>query len=302
MAIPKFEDFFQPVLAYFNNQNIPITRRTALEEVTKIMSFSQEDLSIMTAGKTKPAVLDRIEWSIVYLRKAELIETVSRGVYQITDSGRSFLEKYPIFYRKELENDTPFSLNMKIKSTSLNTVLIIDKNSEEPETSLDEVDLALITQDLDLNTEILNALEQWGNNTVEKGKFFENLCLELLLKMKYGIDGEVVGGSGDKGVDIILKIDKLGFEKIGVQCKCYKDTPVPSKDIAYFESGLKKKGLVKGIFITTSRFSKEALLDIERNPNIIPIDSNLLVELMKDYEVGVRSETKKIYILDIKEG
>jgi len=301
MAIPKFNEFFAPVLAYFNEQDMAITRKKVMEGVTKTMNFSQEDCSIMTAGKTKPAVLDRIEWSIVYLRKAELIETISRGVYQITEFGRSFLEKYPIFYRKELENDTPFLLNMKIKSTNLNTVLMIDENSEEQETSLDEVSLALITQDLDLDTEILNTLEKWGNNTIEKGKFFEHLCLELLLKMKYGIDGEIIGGSGDKGIDIILKIDKLGFEKIGVQCKCYKDTPIPSKDISYFESGLKKKGLVKGIFITTSKFSKDALLDIERNPNIIPIDSNLLVELMKDYEVGVKSETKKIYILDIKE-
>lgn len=300
MAMPKFDEFFSPILQYLKEKNEPISRKELSNFSISHFKPTQEDLEdIISSGSSK--FIGRMGWAIVYLNKAELIEYVAKGVYKITSSGNDFIISNPEFRLAQLK-ENPALKKWLIKSNDLGR-----KNNErieniEQENSLDGVTLALITQDLDLDTEILNALEQWGNNTTEKGKFFEDLCLELLLKMKYGIDGEVVGGSGDKGVDIILKIDKLGFEKIGVQCKCYKDTPVPSKDIAYFESGLKKKGLVKGIFITTSKFSKEALLDIERNPNIIPIDSNLLVELMKDYEVGVRSETKKIYILDIKEG
>ena len=300
MAIPSFQEFFRPVLQYTNESKTPVTRKELLEIGNSLFDFTEEELQeTIPSGRSR--IQDRVEWTILYLRWSELIENVGTGIYQITILGREILQENSVLTLKDLKEKTRFLENKNTKKTVTPINLDIESDSVK-ETAFDEVDLALITQDLDLNTEILNALEQWGNNTVEKGKFFENLCLELLLKMKYGIDGEVVGGSGDKGVDIILKIDKLGFEKIGVQCKCYKDTPVPSKDIAYFESGLKKKGLVKGIFITTSRFSKEALLDIERNPNIIPIDSNLLVELMKDYEVGVRSETKKIYILDIKEG
>ena len=125
--------------------------------------------------------------------------------------------------------------------------------------------------------------------------FFENLVIELLVKMGYGgsrEDAETVGRSGDGGIDGIINQDRLGLDVVYVQAKRW-DSNVGSPQIAGFAGALAGKGANKGIFITTSNFTKDAKAYDAAGFKIILIDGKRLTQLMIDHNVGV--STVKTY-------
>ena len=123
--------------------------------------------------------------------------------------------------------------------------------------------------------------------------FFEELVLDLLVKMGYGgsrADAEAVGRSGDEGIDGIIKEDKLGLDLIYVQAKRQQDN-VRVGIVRDFTGALDSKGARKGIFITTSNFTQPAkdFADEVTAKRIILIDGKQLGQLMIDHNVGVSS-------------
>ena len=122
--------------------------------------------------------------------------------------------------------------------------------------------------------------------------FFERLVVMLLVKMGYGGTlqdaGAAVGRSGDGGVDGVIKEDKLGLDTIYLQAKRWGDKPVGSPQIDQFAGALQKKKARKGVFLTTSTFTSEALRSVaEYSARIVLIDGQALAELMIDHDVGV---------------
>lgn len=133
--------------------------------------------------------------------------------------------------------------------------------------------------------------------------FFEHLVVKLLLALGYGygIDaGKVVGKSHDGGIDGIINEDKLGLDKIYIQAKRYVPTNrVGSKDIQAFSGAM--KNVTKGVFITTSSFTKDAQREVQEQvgKRIALIDGALLTELMLHYGIGIRSvQTFETYEID----
>lgn len=133
--------------------------------------------------------------------------------------------------------------------------------------------------------------------------FFEQLIVDLLLKMGYGYDsnsGITVGGSHDGGIDGIISEDKLGLDLIYLQAKRFKESQkIGSKDLQAFVGAM--KSVQKGVFITTSSFTRDAMKFVEeqQQKNLKVIDGKLLVELMVKYEVGVKvQQSFSIYKLD----
>ena len=125
--------------------------------------------------------------------------------------------------------------------------------------------------------------------------FFENLVIDLLVKMGYGgsrEDAQAVGRSGDGGIDGIINQDRLGLDVVYVQAKRWKGN-VGSPQIAGFAGALAGKGANKGIFITTSNFTKDARDFVPQGFKIILIDGERLAQLMIDHNVGV--STVKTY-------
>ena len=125
--------------------------------------------------------------------------------------------------------------------------------------------------------------------------FFENLVIDLLVKMGYGgsrEDAEAVGRSGDGGIDGIINQDRLGLDVVYVQAKRWKNN-VGAPEIAGFAGALAGKGANKGIFITTSDFTKAAKEYDAAGFKIILIDGKRLAQLMIDHNVGV--STVKTY-------
>jgi restriction system protein len=130
--------------------------------------------------------------------------------------------------------------------------------------------------------------------------FFEELVVDLIVRMGYGGSrreaGQAIGRSGDEGIDGIIKEDRLGLDIIYIQAKRW-DAVVGRSEIQKFAGALQGQRARKGIFITTSSFSREAY-DYAGNidTKIILIDGKTLVEYMIDNNVGVTVEA----IYDLK--
>ena len=125
--------------------------------------------------------------------------------------------------------------------------------------------------------------------------FFERLIVELLCRMGYGGGkmemGRTLGRSGDGGVDGVIREDRLGLDLIYVQAKRWTNT-VGRPDIQQFVGALNGQRASKGVFITTSTFSRDAIEYADNvNPRVILVDGKQLAELMIDHDVGVSVET-----------
>lgn len=134
--------------------------------------------------------------------------------------------------------------------------------------------------------------------------FFEHLVMDLLLGMGYGADrtsGVVTGRSHDGGVDGVISEDKLGLDLIYIQAKRYDPSnKVGRKEIQAFIGAMEH--VQKGVFITTSAFTKEAISFVEKQQqkNIKLIDGTFLTELLVKYEVGLTTAKKvSLYRVDL---
>lgn len=135
-------------------------------------------------------------------------------------------------------------------------------------------------------------------------EFFENLVVHLIVSMGYGGSvkeaGKATRKTADEGIDGVIKEDRLGLDTIYLQAKRW-ETVVGRPEIQKFVGALHGQRAKKGVFITTSRFSKEALDYVGQiDPKVVLIDGADLVQLMIDHGVGVSSaavyEVKKVDI------
>jgi restriction system protein len=135
--------------------------------------------------------------------------------------------------------------------------------------------------------------------------FFEELIVTLLLRMGYGgareEAGRAIGKSGDGGIDGVIDQDPLGLDRVYLQAKRYKlDAPVSEPEIRAFSGSLGAAKASKGVFVTTSYFTRPAYEFAERHPfKMVLIDGTKLAALMIRHNVGVRtSETLHVKKLD----
>jgi len=123
--------------------------------------------------------------------------------------------------------------------------------------------------------------------------FFERLVVNLVKAMGYGnglaTEGIVTDKTGDGGIDGIITEDRLGFEKIYIQAKRFQpDTVIGRPVVQQFLGALMGKGANKGLFITTARYSKDAITFVENHlaAKIVLIDGEKLTKLMIEYNLG----------------
>ncbi len=129
---------------------------------------------------------------------------------------------------------------------------------------------------------------------------FEVIVLDLLHSLGYGAsrnDLQRVGGSGDAGIDGVISLDKLGLEKVYVQAKRWQGT-VGRPELQAFYGALAGQKAKRGVFITTSGFTAQAIDFARSVEGMVLVDGNRLVNLMMDHEVGVMSRLLSIPKLD----
>ena len=230
---------------------------------------------------------NRVGWARTYLKKAGIIDSPKRGIVTITARGKSVLRQKPqqlnVAFLRQFPEFLEFQgpKKQEIGEPDVYSVLTPQQTPEETlEASYFSIRKALA---LDLIDKVVNL----------SPAFFEKLVVELLVRMGYGGSikdaGKAVGKSGDEGIDGTIKEDKLGLDIIYIQAKRWKPGNIVGRpEIHKFIGALAGQGAKKGIFITTSSFTREALEYVPRNETkIVLIDGEQLAQLMIDYNLGV---------------
>jgi restriction system protein len=232
---------------------------------------------------------NRIGWARTYLKKAGLLDSPRRAVIVITDQGKEVLQTNPteinVKFLKRFPEFVEFQTPKKDELIVEASPAMLDEGSQEtPEETLESSYLRIrktLAQDL------LNKVISLSP------AFFERLVVELLVKMGYGGSiadaGKAIGKSGDEGIDGTIKEDKLGLDVIYIQAKRWAPGNVVGRpELHKFVGALAGQGAKKGVFITTSSFSKDARDYAPRNETKIAlIDGEQLAQLMIDYNLGV---------------
>lgn len=287
MAIPDYQPFMLPLLRFYASGHVS-SPYEATELLVQELKLTPEDrLEMLPSGKgTK--LRNRIGWAKWSLTKAGLLITVERGKFRITAEGERVLASNPpkidVRFLKQFPSYAEF-LAPASKTEDASAASAIIEAKESPEELIASAHSQLkraLASDLLARIKLVTPV------------FFEHLVVELLVKMGYGGwregAGNVLGRSGDGGIDGIINEDRLGLDSIYLQAKRWEN-PVGRPEIQKFAGALFEQRAKKGVFITTSTFSKEALLSAEKHDaRIVLIDGEKLATLMIDHGLGVTLE------------
>lgn len=293
MALPVFEDFLYPFLLATNGKDMTISEMR--QYIIDYFHLTDEDCNLRTKSGNTTQVVDRLNWVRQYLRRALMIELPQRGVYRITQRGKDYLANHKSLKKQDLMQFPEFASY----ATGTNTVNVSSESTSQQDgvkddlTPTEQLEQAYHSIIDDLAADLLQ-------KTLEQSPyFFEHLVVDLLVKMGYGgsfaNSAQVTQYVHDDGIDGIIYEDKLGLDKIYIQAKRYKlDNTVGKPQIQQFSGALDEQKATKGVFITTSSYSKEAKLYVEKlNKKIVLIDGQELARYMIEYNVGV--STKQVY-------
>ncbi|MGF6791734.1 restriction endonuclease [Paraburkholderia sp. 35.1] len=300
MPIPDYQTLMLPVLRIAADGQ-EHRFRDVVEALAGEYKLTDNERATRLPSGTAPLFDNRVGWARTYLKQAGVVESKRRGFFSITDRGRDLLaqnpsridngtlDRYPEFaaFRQRKVTDTSATAN----GTQLANSTIVGEAT--PEESFAQAYERLRAN---LEAELLSQVRSCTPS------FFERLVIDLLVAMGYGGSradaGQVLGRSGDGGIDGTIKEDKLGLDVIYVQAKKWDGT-VGRPEIQKFAGALQGQRAHKGVFITTATFSREAreyagLI----STRVILVDGTQLVKLMTDHNVGVSPltsfEIKKI--------
>jgi len=294
MPIPDYQSLMLPVLQVLEDRKVHTTSDLR-DRIAEQLNLGPADLVERLASDSQTVFANRVGWAVQYLKSAATIQSVRRGAYQITERGIALLNSKPADISVKTLRRFPEFLEFQGRRSDVELPIESALPQKEAKSTPEE--------SLEISFQILrDALVQELLETIQSSSpsAFEQLVVDLLLAMGYGGSeadaGKVVGKSGDGGIDGIIKQDKLGLDVIYVQAKRWKDG-VGSPEIMKFSGSLTKRHANRGVFITTSTFTKDALDFVEAMPQkIVLMDGRQLAALMIEHNVGVsptRSYTLK---------
>ena len=291
--IPDYQTLMLPLLKLAEDgQEHRITR--SVQQLGQQLGLPEEELAqTLPSGGT--ILYSRVQWARTYLTQSKLLESTRRAHFKITERGISVLRENPtrvdnrLLARFSEFND--FKDRSRVAGDGLPT-------SASPVSTVD-IATSLATPDELLRTtisDIENALagELLTRILAAPPVFFENLIVTLLLSMGYGgareEAGRAIGKSGDGGIDGVIDQDPLGLDRVYLQAKRYRaDIPISEPEIRAFSGSLGAHKATKGVFVTTSYFTKPAQDFAEKHPfKMVLIDGAHLTSLMLRDNVGVR--------------
>jgi len=289
MSIPDFQTLMLPLLKLASDRETHYIH-DAVEELANQYSLTEEEQTRLLSSGQQPVFYNRVGWARTYLKKSGLVEDPKRGFFRITDRGMLILDQNPSRIDMNFLKQFPEYIEFRETTRESENGGSVETGLEDltPEEALEDAYQRIRT---DLSSELLEFVQ--GSSA----GFFEKLVVELLVNMGYGGSqrdaARAVGKSGDEGIDGIIDEDRLGLDTIYVQAKKWNpDNPVSRPEIQKFVGALQGKRAKKGIFITTSRFTNEAL-DYSRNidTKVVLIDGQRLTNLMIDHGIGVTTQT-----------
>jgi len=288
MAIPDFQSIMLPLLRFCGDGR-EHTNREAIEVLSHEYGLTPEEQKKMLPSAQQRVFDNRVAWARAHMKMALLLQNTRRGVFSITERGKKVLTKSPKEINLAFLRNFPEYLEARKPQQNNHSsdgfLLPKEQETNTPEERLEEAYMFLRES---LADELLIQLKS------SSPTFFEKIVVEVLVKMGYGGSikdaGEAVGRSGDEGIDGIIKEDRLGLDIIYVQAKKWENT-VSRPEIQKFAGALQGKRARKGIFITTSDFSKSAHQFVAAiESKIILIDGRQLASFMIDFGVGVATD------------
>jgi restriction system protein len=289
--IPDYQSLMLPLLTITaDGEEHRISDAVAL--LAKKLSLTDGEVAEMLPSGKQGLFSNRVHWAKTYMAQAKLLEITRRAYFRITERGRAVLKDKP--EKVDVQLLERFFLDFKTRSRGAQKSITSAKPTLETAapSELGTPDELLRTTIADLDAVL--ASELLSRIMAAPPAFFESLIVELLLKMGYGGSredaGRAIGKSGDGGIDGVIDQDPLGLERIYLQAKRYKaDGAVSEPEIRAFSGSLGAAKANKGVFVTTSYFTKPALEFAERHPfKMVLIDGSQLTGLMIRHNVGVR--------------
>ena len=292
MAVPDYQSLMLPALkALGDGADVPL--RDIRARVAETEGLTPEDTREMLRSGQQTTFANRVGWAITYMVHAGLVERVRRGVHRLTREGRSVLSagperidlqtlnQYPSFVEWYRRKGGPGARRVEVVSHEV--------PRETPEETLGRAADQLREQ---VRGELLGRVRQ------ASPAFVERVVVDLLTAMGYGGGdpemGRVTGGSGDRGIDGTIREDALGLDEVYVQAKRYAEgTNVGEADLRNFAGAIDAAGTTKGVFVTTSAFTRAARDYVNRSPKrIVLIDGEELARLMEVHNVGIRTRVR----------
>ncbi len=283
MTIPDYQSIMLPLLEYASDGQEYLLR-TAYDDLAIIFNLSDEDREALLPSGRQSTFENRVGWARTYLKKAGLLSSPKRGYFQITQKGSDVLDEKPgtidVTYLKQFPEFVEFQAGNNRRGSK---AIVPSENQEiTPEEAMEASYLKLREE---LASELLETIMTCS------ASFFERLVVDLLVKMGYGGTrkdaGTAIGRSGDGGIDGIIKEDRLGLDVVYVQAKRWSDT-VGRPEIQKFAGALLGQQARKGVFITTSNYSRAAQEYVSTiDSKIVLIDGETLANLLIDFDLGV---------------
>lgn len=282
MPIPDYQSLMLPLLRLLGDGK-EHRLRDVVSALEQQFGLTKEERKALLPSGQQPIFHNRVGWARTYLKNAGLLEAPRRGWMRITDRGLEVLKQKP--ERIDVNFLMQFEEFRTFRSSRHRPPSASDAADIEGETPEELLANAYGIHKRSVLSELLELVKK------ASPEFFERLVVELLVKMGYGGSYQeavqAIGRSGDEGVDGVIKEDRLGLDVIYLQAKRWEG-PVGRPELQKFAGALQGLRARKGVFITTSSFTRDAIDYADRlDIKIVLIDGQRLAELMFEYGVGV---------------
>ncbi len=302
MPVPDFQSLMLPALKAFAGDGEPPLSEVR-ERIAAAAGLSAEDVRERLPSVRPSVFVNRVSWAVIYMERAGLLERVRRGVYRLMEEGERLLSRAPPHIDMNLLGEYPDFAEWKQQANaSLPGRAATPKPNEEisdtPEEALDRAAQQLSSA---LEADVLHRVRDAAP------AFLERVVVDLLIAMGYGggdaAMGRVKGRSGDGGIDGTIREDALGLDEVYVQAKKYAAGNAGGEgDLRNFAGAIDAAGTTKGVFVTTSGFTRAAKDYVERSPKrIVRIDGEELARLMVLHGIGVRTRLPRCEVKRIDE-
>jgi restriction system protein len=290
MAIPDFQSFMLPVLRL--SAHGPIRTTETIAHLSDEFSLTETERGELLASGKQTRVANRVYWTFVHLTKAGLLKREARGLYVISEEGSKALAENPAkidlnFLLARSEKYRQFRMASTAETEGNDSPIIMPATGiVERDTPEERIDAAFTELNNALQSDLYERVLTMGDSD------FERLIVALMLGLGYGAGGlgKRTGGSGDGAIDGIITEDVLGLDVIYLQAKRYAlDSAIGPDKIREFAGAMDAHGITKGVFVTTSRYTKAALEYAElSHKRLRLIDGKELTRLMLEHGIGVR--------------
>lgn len=297
MTIPKHNEIRFAALTLLS-QHASLRLKDFEHPLAEHFQLTADELSQEYGSGNGRVFYDRISWALSYMNMAHVVEKPQRGVYQINDLGKEYLQKSAAELNDFIARSDKIVKRRKSGKQTRTPALEPEDQAPSEATPQESLSEAFSNLRAAIYQDILQTILS------KSPRAFEKLVVELLQRMGYGgqikESGTVTSYSNDKGIDGIVKEDVLGLGRIHIQAKRYApEQAIGREDIQKFVGALAVAQSNKGVFITTSYYSKGALeyaASLNGNTTVVLIDGQQLAEYIYDYGLGMQVE----HTLEIK--